>query len=200
MALWSRMAYNGPAMLKGRVKSPIREIVETIVLIVLIYILVRALIPTIIVNHGGGLSMEPSLHNGQRLIVNKVVYNFHPPQRGDIIVFRRPDSPEFTVVKRVIALPGEKVEIKRDGYVYVNGNDEALPEPYVGKRDRKTYSLDRVPPGHYFVLGDNRAASLDSRYFGPVPREGIIGKAWISIWPISEWGWAPNHSFASATD
>lgn len=186
-------------MVKGKGKSSLREILETLILIALLYFLVRTLIPTVIVNGGGGLSMEPSLHNGQRLIVNKLVYYFHPPQRGDIVILRRPDRPDFTVVKRVIALPGERVEIKRDGRVYLNGSAEPLAEPYVGEKDRESYSLERVPAGHYFVLGDNRAASLDSRYFGPVPRKNIVGKAWISIWPLSEWGWAPNYSFASAT-
>jgi signal peptidase I len=165
-----------------------------------------------------GTSMEPNLHSGQFLLVNKAVYFhiddevlgkylpflrrpdgspfylFHPPERGDVVVFRFPREPSRDFVKRVIAVPGETVEV-RNGVVFVNG--QRLQEPYL--RDRASYNFgpEKVPADNFFVLGDNRDNSSDSHVWGMVPTEMIIGKAWISYWPVSSWGFAPNYRVAA---
>ena len=129
-----------------------------------------------------GQSMEPNLHANQRLIVDKLSFKLHSPQRDDIVVVDRPDMDEM-LVKRIVALPGETVEIKR-GIVYVNGN--AVPEPY--PHDLSEYDMRpiRLEPLSYFVLGDNRGNSNDSRYFGPIKREEIIGRVWLRYWPLNQ--------------
>lgn len=129
-----------------------------------------------------GQSMEPNLHANQRLIVDKLSYKLHSPQRDDIVVVDRPDMDEM-LVKRIIALPGETVEIRR-GIVYVNG--QAVPELY--PHDLSEYDMRplRLEPLSYFVLGDNRGNSNDSRYFGPIKREEIIGRVWVRYWPLDK--------------
>ena len=135
--------------------------------------------------------MQPGLHEGQRLLVNKVAYSFHEPERGDIIVFQPPNNRQSDYIKRIIASPGDTIEIK-NGSVYVN--DVKLDEPYISEKAKSNFKEDEVPEGDYFVLGDNRNSSNDSRRGWTVPRENIIGKAWLSIWPPREWGLAPNYS------
>jgi signal peptidase I len=129
-----------------------------------------------------GKSMEPNLMERQRLIIDKVSYRLHPPQRNDIVVLNRPDMDEM-LVKRIVALPGETIEIYK-GTIYID--DLPLPEPYphaVG-----IYSMPPVTLGplNYFVLGDNRDNSNDSRSFGPVKREHILGRVWLRYWPINQ--------------
>ena len=187
--------------------SLIWEITETLVLALFIFIAVRTVVLNFRVD---GLSMEPSLDTGQMLLVNRqiyfsfdannvlnylpfveregenIIYPLHPPQRGDIVVFDPPISGNSKpYIKRIIGLPGERVTI-HDGAVYIN--DERLDEPYLdgvstswpnGNPDREIV----VPEGYLFVLGDNRNNSTDSRSFGPVDADSIIGKAWISYWP-----------------
>lgn len=125
--------------------------------------------------------MEPNLHTDQRLVVEKVSYRFHGPQRYDIVVLKLPSQGDDLLIKRVIGLPGETVEI-RDGQVYINGEllDEAFleAETQPGRSGQVT-----VPPLHVYVLGDNRNHSNDSRSFGPVAIENIVGRAWLSYWP-----------------
>jgi signal peptidase I len=126
-----------------------------------------------------GTSMEPSLHTDQRLIVEKVSYKLHPPHRGDIVVVAV-DTSEIPLIKRVIALPGETIQI-RNNQVFVNG--VALEEDYLADVSQRNYGPFQVPPGQVFVMGDNRGASNDSRAFGAVPLEQIVGRAWLSYWP-----------------
>ena len=138
--------------------------------------------------------MEPSLQDGQQLLINKVVYHLHEPERGDIIIFHPPPpySPKATpFIKRIIALPGDTIEVK-NGEVYVNGSK--LDEPYI--KELPTYNLQqkKIPENEYFVLGDNRNNANDSHTGWTVPRQNIIGKAWLSIWPPGEWGLVPNYS------
>lgn len=191
-------------------KSAIREILETIILTLIIFLLVRTVVQNFKVE---GRSMEPTLESGQYLLINKAVYwrvdpnlverflpgkknnvgqpfyVFGSPQRGDVIVFRYPKDLSRDFIKRIIALPGETVEIKQ-GRVYVN--DQPLDEPYI--LDRPNYYVERqvVPPDNYFVLGDNRNNSSDSHVWGMVPVENIIGKAWLCYWPIEKLGLVPN--------
>lgn len=193
-------------------RSVLWEIAETLLLALLIFLAVRTVVLNFRVD---GLSMEPTLDSGQMLLVNRqvyfhfdfndvlnilpfvdregenVVYPFHPPQRGDIIVFDPPVSnADKPYIKRVIGLEGERISI-HDGAVYVNG--ERLEEPYLGPVATNWPGRPRnfemvVPEGHIFVLGDNRNNSTDSRSFGPVSVDAIIGKAWISYWPSEHVG------------
>jgi signal peptidase I len=136
-----------------------------------------------------GTSMMPSLVDQERIFINKFVYRLGlgDVERGDTVVFWFPGDPTKSYIKRVIGLPGDRVEIT-GGVVTVNG--EEVPEPYVPEeyRDRGTYPAVIVPPGRYFVLGDHRSSSNDSRSWGPVPREAIYGKAVFVYWPLDKVG------------
>lgn len=141
-------------------------------------------------------SMMPSLQVNQHLIINKVVYRFHEPERGDIIVFHPTNGQPGDYIKRIIGLPGESVEI-REGIVYIHKKDGSvlpLDEPYITERAKRPFEGDIIPENEYFVLGDNRNNSSDSRSGWTVPRQKIVGKAWLSIWPRDRWGLAPNYS------
>lgn len=127
-----------------------------------------------------GPSMEPTLFTGERLLVDKISYRFHLPRRGDVVVFRNPGNPREDYIKRVVAVPGDRVEM-RLGRLYVN--DQPAPEPYVLRDGISTYGPELIPPGYIFVLGDNRANSRDSRFFGPVPISLVRGRAWLIFWP-----------------
>jgi signal peptidase I len=134
-----------------------------------------------------GTSMMPRLANHERIFINKFVYRFEPIRRGDIVVFWYPLDPAKSYIKRVVGLPGEWVSI-RDGHVLVDG--KPLAEPYVpsGYLDHQTYPPVRVDSEHYYVLGDHRDASNDSRAWGTVDRRYIYGKAVFVYWPFSEVG------------
>jgi len=131
-------------------------------------------------------SMEPTLMVDDRILVAKFLYRFEPIARGNVIVFRYPLNPSRDFVKRVIGLPGQHVQLK-DGYVYVNG-DRISESGYTIHRDLGNYGPITVPPSQYFVLGDNRNNSEDSRFFGYVPRANIIGRAVFIYWPVSRVG------------
>jgi signal peptidase I len=196
----------------GRLKAWIREVVETVMLAALVFLSVRASFGNFKVD---GNSMYPTLENGQFLIVNKLVYSevnleklstflpfidpgddptryvFHGPERGDIIVLRDPRDPSTDLIKRVIGLPGETIEIV-NGKVYIN--DRLLEEPYITTPWNDTLPKILIPPDEYFVMGDNRNNSLDSRsaQVGLVAKDLIIGKATLSYLPLNRFGLAPN--------
>lgn len=172
-------------------KAFFREILVTLSLSILIFLLLRTTIQSISVV---GPSMEPNFENGQRLLVNKLVYRLHGPQRGDVIVFYPPVKPE-AFIKRVIGLPGDIVEV-RNRVVYLNGKpqDETA---YIKNPPRDDFPPYKVPPGAYFVLGDNRTNSDDSRRGWVVSRHSIIGKAWVTIWPPDRWGRIPAYTLDS---
>jgi len=199
------------------------DALETVLLAVFIFLAVRFSFQNFRVE---GVSMAPSLQDGEYLIVNKLAYLkvnlsvfdwlpfvdagdqplhylFGAPKRGDVVVFRSPDRPERDFIKRIIGLPGDTVAIDAaTGRVYVNGLP--LEEPYARGRTLCTSSLMGcgpwvVPPGHYFVLGDNREQSQDSRSFGFISEGSIIGKALITYWPPEDIGLAPNHSVSFAS-
>ncbi|MCC6389535.1 MAG: signal peptidase I [Bryobacterales bacterium] len=136
-----------------------------------------------------GTSMMPSLVDQERIFINKFVYKFGigDIQRGDMIVFHFPADPSKSYIKRVIGLPGDTIAVE-DGVVYVNG--KRLDETYVPDeyRDRQSIPLLRVPPEHYYVLGDHRTSSNDSRAWGPVHRQYIYGKAVFVYWPLEKMG------------
>ena len=131
--------------------------------------------------------MQPKLADQERIFVNKFIYHFSDIQRGDIVVFWYPKDPSKSFIKRVIGLPGEKVEV-RSGAVLIN--DKKFDEPYVSYQylDNSSYSPHVVPPGQYFMLGDHRSSSNDSRSWGFVPQRSIFGKAVFRYWPVSKLG------------
>lgn len=134
-----------------------------------------------------GTSMAPLLSDQERIFINKFVYRFEPIRRGDVVVFWYPLDKSKSFIKRVIALPSETVEI-RNGVVYVDG--QSLEEPYVPPQyeDLSDYGPVRVPPNMYFVMGDHRISSNDSRVFGPVPSRFIYGRAVFAYWPVDHFG------------
>jgi signal peptidase I len=134
-----------------------------------------------------GTSMLPELRDQDRVFINKFAYHFEKIERGDVVVFYYPRDPSKSYIKRVIALPGDDLRIER-GQVYVNGAQ--LTEPYVPRRFEDGRSLEEVviPPDEYFVMGDHRSISSDSREFGPVDRKLIYGKAAFVYWPTTEIG------------
>jgi len=134
-----------------------------------------------------GTSMLPRLEDRDRLFINKFVYHFEAIHRGDIVVFHYPRDPEKSYIKRVIALPGDRLRINR-GDVYLNGR--LVPEPYVPEeyRDLKSMPETVIPEDEYFMMGDHRSISSDSREFGPVDRDLIYGKAVFVYWPTKDAG------------
>ncbi|HKW72860.1 MAG TPA: signal peptidase I, partial [Candidatus Dormibacteraeota bacterium] len=170
--------------------SLLREVAEVVVLAVILYIGISFVIQAV---HVEGLSMFATLDDNDYLIANKVDYRLHAPQRGDIIILRPPTNNSTDFIKRVIALPGERLMI-RGGAVYINGHklDEPyLPEAWTNDTNPAPWSEGDgavIPPNEYFVMGDNRNRSQDSRFFGPISRDRIDGKAWFRIWPVAHFG------------
>ncbi len=168
----------------------IRDLIVVVLLTAVCFVGIHAAMQTSIIKEH---SMEPSLYEGQRLILNKAKYVFDDPARGEIIVFLHPNHPHSTpLIKRIIGLPGDTVEIW-DGQVIVNSY--VIDEPYLGEPAGYEMGEITVPEGHYFVLGDNRNYSEDSHNDWTVPRENILAQAWLSIWPPPAWGLAPNASY-----
>jgi signal peptidase I len=178
----------------------VREIIETIVLTLLMFLIIRFAIQNFNVD---GTSMEPNLHNGELILVDKWTYLFRPPARGDVIVFVAPPHPDMDYVKRVIGVPGDVITI-RDTVVIVDG--VTLNETYVDPRNQGNLFANKnitnlvVPPNDYFVLGDNRAVSSDSRDWGFVPKANIIGRAAFVYWPLGQDnnGFLKNYAFVFA--
>src|SRR5215211_5950936 len=127
-------------------------------------------------------SMIPTLEIGDRVLVNKFIYRFTEPKRGDILVFQSVDNPNEDLIKRVVGLPGDKIAV-RGGKLFMNGKPQK--EPYTNKKlpDRSFYAKTTVPKNHVFVMGDNRANSADSRVFGALPEKNIEGEAFLRFWP-----------------
>ena len=138
-----------------------------------------------------GISMEPTIYDGQGVVKIRVAYWFGDPQRGDVITCEHPQE-DRGIIKRVIALPGEWVQVTTD-QVYING--EPLEEPYTEGENHPVYPRTRVPEDSYFVMGDNRDHSSDSREWGMVPRENITGRAWLVYWPLSDWHLIRGYSY-----
>ena len=134
-----------------------------------------------------GTSMNPLLSDQERIFINKFVYRFEPIDRGDVVVFWYPLDRSKSFIKRVVGLPGETIEI-RSGVVYVDGSklpDQYVPASYL---DGSNYGPRVIAPDEYFVMGDHRDSSNDSRVFGPVPRRYIYGKAVFAYWPVNHFG------------
>ncbi|MEL7316753.1 MAG: signal peptidase I [Cyanobacteria bacterium J06559_3] len=169
--------------------NPVVEGLQTLGLSIFLALGIRAFVAEARYIPSG--SMEPTLEINDRLVVEKVSYHFNPPIRGDIVVFRPPETlfkpgqRRDAFIKRIIGLPGDTVEIA-DGTVFVN--DEALTEDYIKEPPLNDWGPETVPEGFYLVLGDNRNSSFDSRSWGFVDREDIIGKAVVRFWPPSRVG------------
>ncbi len=163
----------------------VREIIETVVLTVLMFLVIRLAVQNFNID---GHSMEPSFHNGELIIVDKWSYFFSLPKRGDVLVFVAPPEPTQDYIKRVVGLPGDVITIQNN-VVYVN--NQPLNERYVspannGPINNKVFQNMLVPANSYFMLGDNRAGSRDSRDWGCLPKQNIIGRASVIYWPLGQ--------------
>ncbi len=167
------------------------DIVETLILSIILFAAINAISARIRVD---GASMEPTLQSGEFVIVNKLAYMFGDPTTGDVIVFHFPRDPDQEYIKRIIGLPGDRVEVK-GGEVYIN--DQVLSEDYIAASPVYDSVWD-VPDDSLFVLGDNRNNSSDSHNWGPVPLDYVIGKATFIYWPPTEWGVLNESMTASA--
>ena len=174
-------------------RSFFTELAEILLLAVGLYLVITFAIQTV---HVIGYSMLPTLNNNDYLIATKVDLRFTTPSRGDIVILKDPFDSSQDFVKRVIALPGERLKIT-DGHVYING--QLLDEPYLPKNDPWVTSNNWptdvansdgavIPPGHYFVMGDNRNHSSDSRVFGPIGLNQIESRAWFRLLPLDHFG------------
>jgi len=168
-----------PAKGSSSIKQFLVDLLETIVLAVVLFFAINAVSARVRVD---GFSMLPTLQDGEYVLVNRLAYRTDLPVRGDIIVFVSPQAPDLDLIKRVIGLPGDNVEIF-DGQVEVNG--KILDEPYIAAAP--IYNGEwNVPQGNLFVLGDNRNDSSDSHAWGLLPIENVIGKAILVYWPLPE--------------
>ncbi|TMD62603.1 MAG: signal peptidase I [Chloroflexi bacterium] len=158
-----------------------REIVETIALTLIIFLVIRFAIQSYRVS---GPSMLPGLQTDEYVLVNKIAYLFHAPERGDVIVFHYPLDTSEDFIKRVIGLPGDTVTLD-NAKVQVDGI--VLHEPYISQAYNPSGKTIKVPQDEYFVLGDNRPLSDDSRDWGFVPKADLVGKAVIVYWPFNNW-------------
>ncbi|OGG02928.1 signal peptidase I [Candidatus Gottesmanbacteria bacterium RBG_16_37_8] len=173
------------------------DFLETIVVALSVFVVIYLFI--IQPHEVKGSSMEPSFKNNEYIITDKISYRFGSPQRGDVVIFKAPVNLEVDYIKRIIGLPGEKIMIAK-GKVYVN--DKLLSEPYLeeitslfpGGFVQDGVTID-IPEEHYFVMGDNRPHSSDSREFGPINHKLIIGKAIFRYWPINGLGLIPHISY-----
>lgn len=162
----------------------LRELTETIVLSLIIFLLMRQVVQNYrIESH----SMEPNFTEGQFILVNKLAYVLGQPERGDVLVFHNPGNHDEDYIKRIIGLPGDSLSI-HDQHVYIN--DQLLDEPYIQNLIRPGEQVGplTIEPDHLFVMGDNRPNSSDSRRFGQLSEELVVGQAWLRVWPFDKWG------------
>jgi signal peptidase I len=187
MAAPQQPAVAAPQPRASTASSLLRELAEVVVLAIILYFGISFAVQTV---HVEGLSMFATLDDNDYLIADKIAYRLHAPQRGDIIILRPPTDDSKDFIKRVIALPGERLLIQ-GGVVFINGHklDEPyLPEAWTSQANWGGETGQVMPPNQYFVMGDNRNRSQDSRTFGPIGRDRIDGRAWFRIWPINNFG------------
>lgn len=177
------------------------DLIETIVIALSIFVIIYLFLfqP----HQVRGSSMYPTFNDGEYLLTNKISYRFEEPQRGDVVIFRAPRNEEYDYIKRIIGLPGESIKVER-GKIFINNNllpESYLPESYVtsgGGFLREGQSIT-IPLGTYFVCGDNRSHSSDSREWGFVPRENIVGKSWFRYWPPQRFGAIPKANYTTTS-
>lgn len=147
-----------------------------------------------------GSSMLPNFHDGDYLIIDRISYHQHEPQRGDVIVLKYPRDPRQYFIKRIIGLPGEKVKLE-NGYVVIYNQEHPegfrLREPYLTNQAQTigSQAITTLGEGKYFVLGDNRTGSSDSRVWGVLPRENIVGRAWVRVFPANNFGVVEHENY-----
>ncbi len=178
---------------RSAVWAVVVEILQTVLIAALLFLVVNLVTARIRVE---GSSMEPSLHDGEMVVVNRLAYRWSMPGRGDIVVFRFPLDPSRRFIKRVIGLPGDSLEA-RDGLVYVNGTP--LDEPYIAAAPRYAGAW-LVQADELFVLGDNRNNSSNSQNWGPLPIAEVIGKAVLVYWPLPDVGVIPHYTLVAAAE
>jgi len=168
---------------RAKGKSALREWLETVIIALVIALVIRQFVVQVYVVEGQ--SMEPTLHTSQRLLVNKAILRFRSPHAGEIVVLQDPGQPTRELIKRVVAVAGETVEVRKS-VVYIN--DLPLSEPYKNTLFTNYQDTPKVtvPAGHIYVMGDNRGQSLDSRLIGSVPLSKVDGKAVLLFWPLNE--------------
>ena len=178
----------------SRLQHPnlLRDLIETMVLVSIAFLVVNALIGRFRIEQ---VSMQPNLHEGEYVIVDKVSYAFRQPERGEIVVLKNPNPGQPDLIKRIIGLPGETIDV-RGGQVSVNG--QPLTEPYIKQPMASDFPAMQLQAGQYFVMGDNRNNSEDSRIFGARPAGDIVGRAWIIYWPPSDWQILARPSYAAS--
>ncbi len=177
----------GAAPSTSAASSLLREVAEVVVLAVILYFGISFAVQAV---HVEGLSMFATLDDNDYLIANKIDYRFHNPQRGEIIILRPPTDNSKDFIKRVIAVPGDRLRIV-NGIVCINGqqlNEPYLPEAWTIDNTWQAGAERTLGPNEYFVMGDNRNRSQDSRIFGPITRDRIDGMAWFRIWPLDHFG------------
>lgn len=184
-------ASDAPAATGLQHPNMLRDLIETMVLVAIAFLVVNALIGRFRIEQ---VSMLPNLHEGEYVIVDKVSYAFRQPARGEIIVLRNPNPGQPDLIKRVIGLPGETVEV-RAGQVFIDS--QPLTEPYIQQPMGREQALTPLPAGQFFVMGDNRGNSSDSREFGARPGGDIVGRAWIIYWPPPDWQILSQPSYAA---
>jgi signal peptidase I len=178
-------------------KSFVRDLLEVVVLALALYIIINFAVQTI---HVMGPSMENTLQNNDFLVASKISYHLHNPQRGDIVVFKPSNGSSSDYIKRIIAEPGDRLRIVH-AEVFINGHklkEDYLPEPWTWSDTWNQGNEDVVPAGSYFVMGDNRNHSTDSRVLGYQKKDQFLGKAWVRIWPLSDFKiFHPQSNFAN---
>lgn len=171
-----------PPLISAQPKSAWRNLAEIVVMIVLLVVLLNAMTVSADLV---GVTMSPTLNQGQNLLASRVTYTLFPPERGDVIVLRDPVSPQRLIVRRVIGLPGERLEL-RGRQVLINGlplTEDYVDNPLAISDNLTATALLVLPPDQYYVMGDNRLSINDSRSWGPVNAETILGRAWFAYWP-----------------
>jgi signal peptidase I len=181
---------NFPAKKRPHNEHPIQELLKFAAIAILIVIPIRLFIAQpFIVN---GSSMVPTFADGDYLIVDEISYRFKSPERGDVIIFRFPNDPSKFFIKRIIGLPNEIVELEgRRVFITNNSSREELYEPYVVHPSENNLKI-KLGDNEYFVMGDNRAQSSDSRVWGPMPKNFLVGQAFLRLLPIKEIGYLPG--------
>lgn len=186
-----------PFSIGKKIVNFVLDFLETIVVALSIFVVVYLFL--IQPHEVKGNSMEPNFQNNDYILTDKISYKINVPHRGDVVIFKSPKNPEVDYIKRVIGIPGERVKVQK-GKVFVNGKE--LSEPYLkdatflfpGSFLQEGIEIS-VPNDEYFVLGDNRPHSSDSREFGPIPVKSIIGKALIRYWPLTKFGMMPTMNY-----
>lgn len=180
------------------------DIVETLVVAAAIFVIVYLFL--LQPHQVKGASMKPNFHDGEYILTDKISYRFNQPNRGDVIIFKSPTDPDVDFIKRIIGLPGEKIKIS-DGKIVIindqNKNGFTLTEPYKingptsGGKEAPQNTEVKIGENQYFVLGDNRLESFDSRSWGNLPKANIIGKAWLRYWPLNKFGFVKHPKYTN---